>query len=600
MSRLAATQATQQAATAKAAGGLSRRKCACGTHTIGGAECDGCAGEGRKLKRASVNRAEASDVRPDARNIPHPAHGFARDLSRIPSRSEAPATLQTKLALNEPGDAYEKEADRIAEQVAATYARPALSAAPPRIRRFSGQPSSQAGAAPPGVERAVAGPGRALEPSLRRDMEHLFGHDFGRVRVHTGAGAAASAESLGALAYAAGRDVVFGEGRYAPGTAEGLRLLAHELTHVVQQGDGAASPTTVRRQPDPRKDTERELRRKEARLAYLQQRIQALSDDFVRLKQQGLDLAPQRKRRADERAKRTEKRFRDDPTVLDARTLDVLRRAIKIEQTQTTIKFVATIEITYLGLTAKEGSAKAATDMPRIAQAIRDAWTVGLTEGEYKGVAFSVEPRITFRAPSASRNPNAWQIEVRERDDKQGTQAMSVAGVISMNPAHLDPARVRVIGHELFHMFGEDLDMYIPADETKKPDPKVAVSVGRQDPKGRPDLRGITDPVVLKRWLAGGYITQADVDRQSRTTAKVWEEELERILNRMDVMTPRAFQMEQIAQQTENNVKRYMQERMESNTVESLKLMEEAMQLEQEVAALRARLGTTTPKQTSP
>src|SRR3954464_14263023 len=84
MSRQVTAQAPQQAATAKAAGGLLQRKCGCGTHTIGGAECDGCRAEGRKLKRAAVNHAEASDAQPDAQARPRSGHGFNHDLSRVP------------------------------------------------------------------------------------------------------------------------------------------------------------------------------------------------------------------------------------------------------------------------------------------------------------------------------------------------------------------------------------------------------------------------------------------------------------------------------------------------------------------------------------
>jgi len=79
------------------------------------------------------------------------------------------------------------------------------------------------------------GGGRALEASLQADMGQRFGHDFSRVRVHTDAGAAASARALGALAYTSGTDLVFDEGRFAPHSPAGRRLLAHELAHVVQQ-----------------------------------------------------------------------------------------------------------------------------------------------------------------------------------------------------------------------------------------------------------------------------------------------------------------------------------------------------------------------------
>jgi len=70
-------------------------------------------------------------------------------------------------------------------------------------------------------------------------MEPRFGHDFSQVKVHTDAKAAESASAVNALAYTVGRDVVFGRGQYTTGTSEGRRLLAHELVHVVQQGNGA-------------------------------------------------------------------------------------------------------------------------------------------------------------------------------------------------------------------------------------------------------------------------------------------------------------------------------------------------------------------------
>jgi hypothetical protein len=75
-----------------------------------------------------------------------------------------------------------------------------------------------------------------LPESARAFFEPRFGHDFGQVRIHTGAKAAESAHSLGAYAYTLGHDIVFDQGRFAPGTGEGRKLLAHELTHVVQQG----------------------------------------------------------------------------------------------------------------------------------------------------------------------------------------------------------------------------------------------------------------------------------------------------------------------------------------------------------------------------
>ena len=143
----------------------------------------------------------------------------------------------SKLKVNEPGDIYEQEADRIADQVMSTPAHSTVSGAPPRIQRFSGQPSGQIDAAPASVEQALASPGRPLEPALRQDMEHHFGHDFSQVRVHSGAAAEQSVRDVNADAYTVRQNVVFRAGRFAPTTHVGRRLIAHELTHVVQQSD---------------------------------------------------------------------------------------------------------------------------------------------------------------------------------------------------------------------------------------------------------------------------------------------------------------------------------------------------------------------------
>lgn len=86
------------------------------------------------------------------------------------------------------------------------------------------------------VERVLASSGRPLESSLQREMGQRFDYDFSQVRVHTGAAAEQSARDVNARAYTVGDHIVFGHGQLAPGTYEGRRLLAHELTHVVQQG----------------------------------------------------------------------------------------------------------------------------------------------------------------------------------------------------------------------------------------------------------------------------------------------------------------------------------------------------------------------------
>lgn len=90
--------------------------------------------------------------------------------------------------------------------------------------------------APPIVNDVLRAAGEELEPGARIELESGFGRDFSHIRVHTDSRAAASATAVGARAYTVGPDIAFAAGMYAPHTAAGRRLLAHELTHVVQQG----------------------------------------------------------------------------------------------------------------------------------------------------------------------------------------------------------------------------------------------------------------------------------------------------------------------------------------------------------------------------
>jgi hypothetical protein len=100
------------------------------------------------------------------------------------------------------------------------------------------------------INRGLSSPGTGLDPTDRTFMEQRFGTDFGHVRVHSGAEASAAAVSVNANAFTVGHDVVFGTGKYAPGSDVGRRLLAHELTHVVQQRP-LQPHLTVQRQLDP-------------------------------------------------------------------------------------------------------------------------------------------------------------------------------------------------------------------------------------------------------------------------------------------------------------------------------------------------------------
>lgn len=93
------------------------------------------------------------------------------------------------------------------------------------------------------VHDVIGSGGDPMDPALRADMEGRLGHDFGDVRIHTDAAAHNSAKSVNAQAYTVGSDIVFQQGKYDPDSQAGQHMLAHELTHVVQQRNGPVDGT---------------------------------------------------------------------------------------------------------------------------------------------------------------------------------------------------------------------------------------------------------------------------------------------------------------------------------------------------------------------
>lgn len=163
-------------------------------------------------------------------------------------------TLQTKLRIGQPDDIYEKEADRVAEEVMLMTCNQGdeeceIKRKCPKCEEeiqmlsqktffASNQNSTHEVALEIEVDiNSMIGVGEPLPKSMNDFFEPRFGVDFSQVRVHTDAKADELARSVNALAFTVGKDIVFGAGYYAPETAKGKHLLAHELTHVVQQSN---------------------------------------------------------------------------------------------------------------------------------------------------------------------------------------------------------------------------------------------------------------------------------------------------------------------------------------------------------------------------
>jgi hypothetical protein len=179
--------------------------------------------------------------------------GFGHNFGQIPVHAKLLTGIQPKLRVSSPADVYEQEADRMAADV--------MSLTAPQVqhnRSCAGEcpgcqtrPSALSSVAIPTdtspgtsvenvssqmVEETLGSPGQPLDSTTRSFMESRFGHDFSHVRIHTDTQAGDSARALDAFAYTVGKDMVFGAGRYQPQSTTGRQLLAHELSHTIQQG----------------------------------------------------------------------------------------------------------------------------------------------------------------------------------------------------------------------------------------------------------------------------------------------------------------------------------------------------------------------------
>jgi len=186
------------------------------------------------------------------------------------AKIQPPLFYQPKLTIGAPDDVYEKEADAMADKVMRMPMPEPInfSTAMNVVNRkcteckeeeklqrkekrdedddkilMKSENTSYTGKAAPSIVHDVINTsgGKSLDPDTRSFMEPRFGYDFSNVKIHDNPIAAKSANSINALAYTSGNNVVFNSGQYNTNSDSGKRLLAHELTHVVQQGNGISA-----------------------------------------------------------------------------------------------------------------------------------------------------------------------------------------------------------------------------------------------------------------------------------------------------------------------------------------------------------------------
>ena len=163
--------------------------------------------------------------------------------------------MRPQFIIDSSNSPMEQEANRVANDLLAAPPNSTVGRPSENILRFANASSATAESdhiAPASVARALSNSGHPLDQPLQQEMTQRFGHDFSRVRVHCDNDANQSAREVNAHAYTVGNEIVFASDRFAPGTLEGRRLLAHELVHVVQQrNDSPGSPVRVARLAPP-------------------------------------------------------------------------------------------------------------------------------------------------------------------------------------------------------------------------------------------------------------------------------------------------------------------------------------------------------------
>jgi len=288
--------------------GLLQHQCACGQHTVAGDECDECRKKRLSLGHKAVNQTEPQSAPPVVhqalRSMGKPldlATGgfveprFGHDFSKINLHPATPQVEEPRVKINQPGDKYEQEANRLADrvmrtpdpakngqrksgkhekedeelqeqiplisnvsstiqrQISETYKEEEIKR---RLESFGVFPTIASQIA--SYVHSLQGSGQPIPQNIRAFFEPRFGADLGQVRLHTDSTAALLAGLLNAKAFTVGRDILFGEGAYSPDTPAGRSLLAHELVHTIQQQGGRSRPSAVK-SPSPAEEKGRDV-----------------------------------------------------------------------------------------------------------------------------------------------------------------------------------------------------------------------------------------------------------------------------------------------------------------------------------------------------
>ena len=580
-----------------------------------------------KEKRAAP---AARKTRPGCHAIELAHHAQRKEIHNIIHSTGA----QTKLTIGQSNDKYEHEAGRVADE-AMRMPNPqghtglSVSSQPPpqspriqpiQIQRMcpeceeeqalQRQPeeeeeelqakemSGQTPKVTPNVEfriNSLKGEGQQLDSVTRSFFEPRFGHDFSQVRVHADSAASETAKAINARAYTVGNNVVFADGQFDSHNLEGQKLLAHELTHVVQQRAG------IMRAPDSLLELEVELEAKRLEREELRLQMEASQAAYIN------DLIDERteQMQAQSDAKMRSLAQGDVQRAIPQHAVDRLRRAITISEHGGTYLLQTKIELSYAALNNDDARIQATADIPRLVSVIRSTWRTTMSQGRYAGSNFQIEPEIVLRYTATPRDENKLHIIIRGEDDDPSSGEYW-KGEISLSKSHMEEDEIVTVGHELYHLFGY-FDAY---GFIKSPGEQTKMWVGRDNPANNPDLLGYVGAGGLQRRLEEGKITQAQFDRQTAGTPTVWADDAEDILYALGVL-PLANSEQAEPDQNAEDYFRAAKGRLEAlradrerelakvrrrlartnDSLNWLDMAERAMVLDAEIADLESRMG---------
>jgi len=356
--------------------------------------------------------------------------------------------------------------------------------------------------------------GQTLPEGSLRFFEPRFGHDFSNVRIHSDTLAAKSAQSINALAYTTGNNIVFNNGQYAPESDDGKKLIAHELTHVVQQ-TSSSSKNTINRQPQPESQgTPRDqalVERSKRRLELIKPKL-----DYLRIQKSRITAAKQHavddRKNLDIHSIQADWKTRSALEEKNFASLNTGPLEILVLDNEIVFK------VKFQALFLDPSNVRFEQLKKTLSDGIKLVWNQILPGDVFGGRKFSIIPDLSLIDSLKSRTTDHWLIEVRKKDDDpvfhpgcklaepgpglptSVTDPLCDNGVMSIPPLHV--TNPGVIGHEMLHLFGL-FDRYLelkskPTDKTKKPEVQ---QVPTRDSGGRIDPLGGEDGTILSEDL---------------------------------------------------------------------------------------------------